>query len=270
MAMLSGTLSPEAPPVPRLVSLPCSRGFRSSWPKLRRRWRRRHRSLTKSVDHPKMLQKFRCGRYGRNWARIRNGGTRFGPRCRDLRRLNWDASWKSQRSEKLSKAYNAGVRHLIPSFRYRYVQIEEFPETRRFAGQWAIDSTVKQFWDNHKNYRNCVNDETTYRGRRATARRAGRAQSPGTASRTSSSPHRTSNISRSRSNHSPTPGPSHRHQRHRSPCRLPSTDSKNEHGQDRDKFINTSDSEAPHNEKVKGTRRRREACRPRQGASARR
>jgi hypothetical protein len=52
-------------------------------------------------------------------------------------------------------------------------QIEEaFPETRRFKGQWAIDRTVKQFWDNHKTYRSCVNNELTYRGRQVAARRA--------------------------------------------------------------------------------------------------
>ncbi|KAJ7333282.1 hypothetical protein DFH08DRAFT_1020779 [Mycena albidolilacea] len=251
MAMLSGTLSPEAPPGwSRCLAVEDSGAQGPNCAEA-------PQIPDKSVDRPKMLQIFRCGRYDRNWARIRNGGTRFGPRCHELRRLNWDASWKSQRSGKLLKAYNAGIE-------------EEFPETRRFAGQWAIDSTVKRFWDNHKNYRNCVNDETTYRGRRAAVPRAGRAQSPGTACCTSSSPHRTSNISRSRSNHSPTPGPCHRHQRHRSSCRLPSTDSKNDHGQDRNKFINTSDSEAPRNEKVKGMRRRREACRPMQGASARR
>ncbi|KAJ7891537.1 hypothetical protein B0H13DRAFT_1887089 [Mycena leptocephala] len=45
----------------------------------------------KSVDRPTMLQKFTCGRYSGNWARIRNGGTCFDPRCRDLRlpQLGW-------------------------------------------------------------------------------------------------------------------------------------------------------------------------------------
>ncbi|KAJ7790811.1 hypothetical protein B0H14DRAFT_2625695 [Mycena olivaceomarginata] len=49
--------------------------------------------------------------------------------CRDVATsgcLNWDGNWKSQRSEKLSMAYKA---------------------TRRFEGQWAIDHTVKQYWD---------------------------------------------------------------------------------------------------------------------------
>ncbi|KAF7334088.1 hypothetical protein MVEN_02314500 [Mycena venus] len=72
--------------------------------------------------------------------------------------LHWDLEWKAQRPEKQSRAYNA---------------IEDaFPETRRFANQWAIDRIAKQFWDNHKTYRNCVGNDSTYRGRQAAARRA--------------------------------------------------------------------------------------------------
>ncbi|KAJ7224130.1 hypothetical protein GGX14DRAFT_386924 [Mycena pura] len=73
--------------------------------------------------------------------------------CRDAvtsARLNWDQDWKSQRSDKLIEGKKL--------------------ETRRFAGHWAIDRTVKQFWNNRNTYRSCVNNESTYRGKEAVAR----------------------------------------------------------------------------------------------------
>ncbi|KAJ7733365.1 hypothetical protein B0H14DRAFT_2639630 [Mycena olivaceomarginata] len=122
-------------------------------------------------------------------------------------------------SDKLSKAYNA---------------IEEaFPETCRFKGQWAIDRTVKQFWDNHKTYRSCVNNKSTYRGKQVAARRAARAA---TSPRTSPSPPaRTSPIL-------PTPGPSRPH------CRPPiDSDDDNDIGQGEDVFQPASDEDTEHN-----------------------
>ncbi|KAJ7331373.1 hypothetical protein DFH08DRAFT_966387 [Mycena albidolilacea] len=142
--------------------------------------------------------------------------------CRDAAtsaRLNWGENWKSQRSDKLSKAYNA---------------IEEaFPETRRFKGQWAIDRTVKQFWDNRKTYRSCVNNKSTYCGRQVAARRAARAA---TSPRTSPSPLAcTSPIS-------PMPGPSR-------PRRRPPIDSDDDDddGQGEDVFQPASDEDTEHN-----------------------
>ncbi|KAJ7229994.1 hypothetical protein GGX14DRAFT_553492 [Mycena pura] len=88
---------------------------------------------------------------------------RFWTYCRDAltsARLNTGENWKAQHAEKLTMAYNT---------------IEEaFPETRRFQGQWGIDRTVKQCWDNRTNYRNNVDKPDTYRGREAAARRARR------------------------------------------------------------------------------------------------
>ncbi|KAJ7858257.1 hypothetical protein B0H14DRAFT_2577874 [Mycena olivaceomarginata] len=84
MAMLLGTSSPEAPRFPG-----------------------QSRCLAAEDSGAR-----RCGRYGGNWTRIRNGGIRFGSiyQVRDAAtsaRLNWDGKWKSQRSENLSMAYNA-------------------------------------------------------------------------------------------------------------------------------------------------------------------
>ncbi|KAJ7261659.1 hypothetical protein C8J57DRAFT_1719778 [Mycena rebaudengoi] len=150
--------------------------------------------------------------------------------CRDAAtsaRLNWDGNWKLQRSEKLSMAYNA---------------IEAaFPETRRFEGQWAIDRTVKQCWNNRKNYRNCVHNDKTYRGKEAAARRARHAVSPGTTPRTSPTPQRTP--AAARSNGSPTPGPS-RPPRARPINRRRISDSDD----DEDEFVAASDPEAPRDE----------------------
>ncbi|KAJ7824185.1 hypothetical protein B0H14DRAFT_2597421 [Mycena olivaceomarginata] len=133
--------------------------------------------------------------------------------------LNWGENWKSQQSDKLSKAYNA---------------IEEaFPETRRFKGQWAIDRTVKQFRDNHKTYWSCVNNESTYRGRQVAARRAACAA---TSPCTSPPLARTLPIS-------PTPGPS-RPRRH--PC-INSDDDDDDDGQGEDIFQPASDEDTEHN-----------------------
>ncbi|KAJ6478354.1 hypothetical protein C8R45DRAFT_1216508 [Mycena sanguinolenta] len=137
--------------------------------------------------------------------------------CRDATtsaRLDWDGNWKSQRSEKLSMAYNA---------------IEEaFPETRRFQGQWAIDRTVKQYWNNRKNYRSCVDKPTTYRGKQALARRAQHTESPDASVR---SP---------RPSSPPMAGPSRP-----PPCPLNNTRPPSDSEEDGDNFVPLSDPDAP-------------------------
>ncbi|KAJ7337009.1 hypothetical protein DFH08DRAFT_282487 [Mycena albidolilacea] len=140
-------------------------------------------------------------------------------------RLNWDGNWKSQRSKKLPMAYKA---------------IEAaFPETRRFEGQWDIYRTVKQYWDNRRNYRNCVNNPTTFRGKEAAARRAHRGESPGTTSRTSPSLPRSPTAPRSSG--SPTPGPSRPHTR---PINCPRIDdSDDDSNGDDNEFLDASDPE---------------------------
>ncbi|KAJ7830345.1 hypothetical protein B0H14DRAFT_2593424 [Mycena olivaceomarginata] len=74
--------------------------------------------------------------------------------CRDVATsgcLNWDGNWKSQRSEKLSIAYKA---------------------THRFEGQWAIDHTVKQYWDSPRTTGTVSTTPPRSSGKEAAARRA--------------------------------------------------------------------------------------------------
>ncbi|KAF7347011.1 hypothetical protein MVEN_01454200 [Mycena venus] len=182
-----------------------------------------------SIDRPKNASKISMRVIREELGYDKTRWNSFRSYCRDAAtsaRLNWDGNWKSQRSEKLSMAYNA---------------IEEaFPETRRFQGQWAIDRTVKQCWDNRKNYRNCVKNEKTYRGKEAAARRARRAPSTGT----SPSPHRTPTPPRSSG--SPTPGPSRPRARPLKPRRISDSDDDD----DNDEFIAASDPEAPRDEEA--------------------
>ncbi|KAJ6451056.1 hypothetical protein C8R45DRAFT_92681 [Mycena sanguinolenta] len=152
--------------------------------------------------------------------------------CRDAAmsaHLNWDGNWKSQRSDKLSMAYNA---------------IEEaFPETRRFEGQWAIDRAVKQYWDNRKTYRSCVGKGTTYRGRQAAACRASRAESPGNPTPSTPSPQRMH--SPPRSNNSAAAGPSRPRARPLNHRRISDSDDDDD---DEDEFVAASDGKTPHND----------------------
>ncbi|KAJ7809776.1 hypothetical protein B0H14DRAFT_3880881 [Mycena olivaceomarginata] len=139
--------------------------------------------------------------------------------CRDAAtsaRLNWGENWKSQRSDKLSKAYNAhSPKHAVSR-----------------ANGLSI-ARVKQFWDNRKTYRSCVNNKSTYCGKQVAARRAARAA---TSPRTSPSPPaRISPIS-------PTPGPS------RPRRRLPiDSDDDDDDGQGEDVFQPASDEDTEHN-----------------------
>jgi len=78
--------------------------------------------------------------------------------------LDPNAKWKAQAPGKLSAAYNAVE--------------EDFPQLRRFANQWAVVRIAKQCWSNRRSYCRRVGNESTYRGRRAAARRTTRDVSP--------------------------------------------------------------------------------------------
>jgi len=109
-------------------------------------------------------------------------------------RLNWSLDWKSQSTTKLGYAYNAIE--------------DDFPELRRFTGQWAVNRIAKDVWDNRKTYVNCVDKPSTYIGRRA-ARRQGAGGSSITRSPSGSRAHSPHNPSPRRSHSgSPSPGPS--------------------------------------------------------------
>ncbi|KAJ7071747.1 hypothetical protein B0H15DRAFT_957595 [Mycena belliarum] len=114
--------------------------------------------------------------------------------CLRAARLNWDADWRSQSTTKRGYAYNAIE--------------DDFPELRRFEGQWAVNRIAKDVWDNRKTYINCVDNPSTYIGRRAAQRQRGRG-SIDTSSRHSSSPLPTPPSQPDSPNRSPTPGPSH-------------------------------------------------------------
>ncbi|KAF8125904.1 hypothetical protein K438DRAFT_1790832 [Mycena galopus ATCC 62051] len=126
--------------------------------------------------------------------------------CLRAARLNWDSNWKSQSTTKLGYAFNAIE--------------DDFPELRRFNGQWAVNRIAKDVWDNHKTYMHCVDQPSTYIGRRAAQRRA-RGGAAGT-----NSPR-----------HSPTPGPSQPHPQPRRRLRAPSSSSSD----DDDDLLNFND-----------------------------
>ncbi|KAF8179753.1 hypothetical protein K438DRAFT_1977119 [Mycena galopus ATCC 62051] len=114
-----------------------------------------------------------------------------------------------------------------------------FPETCRFEGQWAVDCTVKQCWDARKNYRNCVNNPTTFCGKEAAACHARRGESPSTTPHTSPSPPRSPTVPRSSG--SPTPGPSRPHARPINRRRI--DDSDDDSNGNEDQFVDASDPE---------------------------
>ncbi|KAF8173006.1 hypothetical protein K438DRAFT_1847436 [Mycena galopus ATCC 62051] len=136
--------------------------------------------------------------------------------CLRAARLNWDSNWKSQSTTKLGYAFNAIE--------------DDFPELRRFEGQWAVNRITKDVWDNHKTYINCADNPSTYIGRRAAQRRA----SDGTAgngtesqrrsSVTPTPPPRNSSAPDTHSR-SPTPGPSRPCAQPRCRARAPSSSS---------------------------------------------
>jgi len=152
--------------------------------------------------------------------------------CLRAARLNWNADWRSQSTTKRGYAYNA---------------IEaDFPELRRFEGQWAVNRIAKDVWDNRKTYINCINNPSTYIGRRAAQRQGG-----GRSAQHSSSPTRAplprpsgaapespqpSGSALESPNRSPTPGPSRPHRR------LVRINSSSDSGDD---LLNFSDNQNP-------------------------
>ncbi|KAF8209087.1 hypothetical protein K438DRAFT_1930034 [Mycena galopus ATCC 62051] len=76
--------------------------------------------------------------------------------------LDMERKWKAQKPSKLAMAYNA----------LTYLEVEErFPVLRQCEGQWGVDRIAKQTLSNRKSYQSCVQNPSTYRGRRAEARR---------------------------------------------------------------------------------------------------
>ncbi|KAF8194788.1 hypothetical protein K438DRAFT_1827417 [Mycena galopus ATCC 62051] len=219
MATLPAMSSP-APRLRRPKSKPCSSGFKSSRTSASQA-RTTPSILDESIDRTRNASKVQMQVIQRELGYDKKRWNSFRSYCHDAvtsARLNWDGNWKSQRSEKLSMAYNA---------------IEaSFPDTRRFEGQWTIDRTVKQCWDNRKNYRNCVNP-TTFCGKEAR-----RGESPSTTPHTSPSPPRSPTAPRSSG--SPTPGPSRPHARPINRHRIDPDDDSNG---DEDGFVDASDPE---------------------------
>ncbi|KAF8135885.1 hypothetical protein K438DRAFT_760135 [Mycena galopus ATCC 62051] len=167
-------------------------------------------------------------------------------------RLNWDLDWKSQSTTKRGYAYNAVE--------------DDFPELRRFVGQWAVDRIAKDVWDNHKTYINCVDNPSTYIGRRAAQR-----QGASPSSRHPSSPARAPTSPQQSSRDTPTPGPSQRPVRthRRLLVRSPSTSSSS--GDDLLDFPDTdhpNDEEDEEVEDLNGMGKRR--TRPSGGSSPKR
>ncbi|KAF7350734.1 hypothetical protein MSAN_01634500 [Mycena sanguinolenta] len=93
--------------------------------------------------------------------------------CLSAARLDWNHNWKSQSTTKRGYAYNAVE--------------DDFPELRRFEGQWAVNHIAKNVWDNRKTYINCIDNPSTYFGRRAAQRHLDDGVG-GTGSRRASSP----------------------------------------------------------------------------------
>jgi len=128
-------------------------------------------------------------------------------------RLDWSLDWKSQSTTKLGYAYNAIE--------------DDFPELRRFTGQWAVNRISKDVWDNRKTYLNCVDKPSTYIGRRAARRHgAGGSSTTRSSSPSASRAHSPQNPSPPRSHSgSPSPGPSRPRLYHRRKVLSSSSDS---------------------------------------------
>ncbi|KAJ6462971.1 hypothetical protein C8R45DRAFT_1013372 [Mycena sanguinolenta] len=150
--------------------------------------------------------------------------------CLRAARLNWDGNWKSQSTTKLGYAFNAVE--------------DDFPELRRFEGQWAVNRIAKDVWDNRKTYIHCADKPSTYIGRRAAQRRAAgsagtdpqRGASPTPAPSPRNSPAPVPDSPR----RSPSPGPSQLRPQPRRRARAPSSSSS-----DDDDLVNFDDDQHP-------------------------
>ncbi|KAF7320600.1 hypothetical protein HMN09_00144500 [Mycena chlorophos] len=156
------------------------------------------------------------------WNGLRTN-TRF---ASNAARLDPELNWQAQDSKKVAKMVNV-------------VQVD-FPETRRFENGWGIKLIAQQSFSGGKSYRRCVDDPSTYRGRKTHERREAHGPTP------SPSP----SHSRSHSpSHSPSPGPSSVVPRRRSrghDSRSDNDDSENEHNDD---LLDFSDNEGPQKKK---------------------
>ncbi|KAF7300833.1 hypothetical protein MKEN_01309200 [Mycena kentingensis (nom. inval.)] len=151
-------------------------------------------------------------------------------------RIDMHDVWKAQENDRLAAAGN--------------VVKDDFPELRRFNGNWAFQRLAQAYFSGSKSYRNCVDNPSTYRGRLASARRNGQASSR--------------RRIQHRSSRSPTPGPSHastRRSTSASPPPLASSsrhrrtlvDDDDDNQEEEDDLLNFSSSE-----EVGGTRRTRD------------
>ncbi|KAJ7799412.1 hypothetical protein B0H14DRAFT_2617073 [Mycena olivaceomarginata] len=90
-------------------------------------------------------------------------------------RLDKGRAWKAQDKDRLLAARN--------------IVKEDFPEMKRFVGDWGFDRIAQEAFSGRKSYRKCVDNPNTYRGRTTAARRASRRRrSPSPSSRRTLSP----------------------------------------------------------------------------------
>ncbi|KAJ7131014.1 hypothetical protein C8R44DRAFT_849985 [Mycena epipterygia] len=156
--------------------------------------------------------------------------------CLRAARLNWDADWRSQSTTKRGYAYNAIE--------------DDFPELRRFEGQWAVNRIAKDVWDNRKTYINCIDNPSTYIGRRAAQRQrdsgsvGASAQHPTLSPRAPAS-RNSSGSARESPSRSPSPGPSRPRPRPRARPLVRSPSSSSDSGDD---LLNFSDNQNPNDE----------------------
>ncbi|KAJ7809006.1 hypothetical protein B0H14DRAFT_2608401 [Mycena olivaceomarginata] len=90
-------------------------------------------------------------------------------------RLDKGRAWKAQDKDCLLAARN--------------IVKEDFPEMKRFVGDWGFDRIAQEAFSGRKSYRKCVDNPNTYCGRTTAARRASRRRrSPSPSSRRTLSP----------------------------------------------------------------------------------
>ncbi|KAL1755023.1 hypothetical protein FB107DRAFT_214552 [Schizophyllum commune] len=70
--------------------------------------------------------------------------------------IDWTLNWRSQKSKKLGKIYDAVE--------------ENVPALRRFHNQWGTELLVKEFFQTYKTYKSCIKNPKSYRAKVARAR----------------------------------------------------------------------------------------------------
>ncbi|KAL1686981.1 hypothetical protein GGG16DRAFT_63211 [Schizophyllum commune] len=70
--------------------------------------------------------------------------------------IDWALNWRSQKSKKLGKIYDAVE--------------ENVPALRRFHNQWGTELLVKEFFQTHKTYKSCIKNPRSYRAKVSRAR----------------------------------------------------------------------------------------------------